>query len=186
MTSSSLVSSPAMSLPEIEFRVARSDDAAGFAVFAERVFRAAFGSYNTVADMDSYCAGAFGVARQRAEIADPARHTELVFADGELAAYFQLRSEPPPAFVTGAAPIEILRFYVDPRWHGRGVAQAMMDHVIALARGRGAGALYLSVWDRNDRAIAFYARYGFAQVGNKQFLLGTDLQVDNVMTRAIS
>lgn len=186
MTSSSLVSSPAMSLPEIAFRVARSDDAAAFAAFAERVFRVTFGPHHTTADMDSYCASAFGVERQRGEIADPLRYTELVFVDGDLAGYVQLRSGTPPACVTGAAPIEILRFYVDPRWHGRGVAQVMMDHVIALVRGRGAETLYLAVWHRNARAIAFYQRYGFVVVGSKQFLLGTDVQIDPVMVRALS
>jgi hypothetical protein len=38
----------------------------------------------------------------------------------------------------------------------------------------------------DHRAIAFYARHGFAQVGSAPFLLGTDLQIDPVMVRPLS
>ena len=169
-----------MSSLDVTFRPAVADDAAVLATFGERVFRDTFGPHNTAADMDAYCSGAFGLAKQRAELADPDRHTILA-TQGELVGYAQLRSGPPPAFVTGDAPVELLRFYVDGRWHGRGVAQAMMRHVIELVQRRGARTLYLSVWDRNHRAIAFYERLGFRLVGSKQFLLGADVQVDHVM-----
>jgi ribosomal protein S18 acetylase RimI-like enzyme len=172
--------------PAVAFRPAVTDDAAALAVFAERVFRDTFGPHNRVEDMDAYCGGAFGLARQRHELLDPARHTILAYLGGVLVGYAQLRTAPPPSFVTGEAPIEILRFYIDGQWHGRGVAQALMTNVIDTARQRAARTLYLSVWDLNHRAIAFYARYGFAHVGSRDFKLGADLQVDYVMMRRLA
>jgi len=186
MTMTTTSSSSRLSAPvRAAFRSATPDDAARLAAFAEATFRASFGPHNTAADMDAYCAGAFGSAQQRAELADPARRTELVTIDDELAGYAQLRSGPPPAFITGEAPIELLRFYIDQRWHGRGLAQSLMHHTLEVARRSGARTVYLSVWDRNDRAIAFYARQGFTLAGSKDFLLGADHQIDHVMTRAI-
>jgi len=96
-----------------------------------------------------------------------------------------LREGAAPACVGGAAPIELLRFYVDPAWQGRGVAQSLMDAVVAEATTRGAKTVWLGVWERNPRAIAFYAKSGFRDAGSQPFVLGTDRQTDRIMVRAI-
>ena len=59
---------------------------------------------------------------------------------------------------------------------------ALMERVKAEARARGAKTLWLGVWERNDRARAFYAKCGFADAGEHIFLFGTDPQTDRVMT----
>ena len=170
----------------VRFRTATTDDTAALAAFSERVFRETFGPHNRPEDMDAYCSSAFSLAQQRRELEDPDRHIVLAMLAGELVGYAQLCAEPAPAFVTGEAPIEIRRFYVDPRWHGCGHAHALMTEVMNAAQHRGARTLYLSVWDRNHRAIAFYAKYGFAHVGTKVFLLGADRQGDYVMMRPLA
>jgi hypothetical protein len=42
------------------------------------------------------------------------------------------------------------------------------------------------VWERNPRAIAFYHRWGFLDVGTTTFMLGHDLQTDRVMARRVA
>ena len=39
--------------------------------------------------------------------------------------------------------------------------------------------MWLGVWERNERAKAFYARQGFRQVGRQIFVVGSDPQTDN-------
>ena len=56
-----------------------------------------------------------------------------------------------------------------------------MRAVMVVAAATGAGAVWLGVWERNARAIAFYAKCGFADVGAHDFRLGDDLQTDRVM-----
>ena len=60
-----------------------------------------------------------------------------------------------------------------------------MRAVEEAAVSRGAGILWLAVWDRNDRARAFYAKSGFSDMGSKEFILGTDRQTDRVMARPL-
>lgn len=128
---------------------------------------------------------AFAREKLQRELADPDLHTVLAFARGELAGYSQLFAGPPPPCVTGPDPLELKRLYVDRRWHGSGVARTLMTHAIELAEARGAKTLHLAVWQHNHRAIAFYARYGFEQVGVARFQLGSDLQLDPVMMRSL-
>ena len=52
------------------------------------------------------------------------------------------------------------------------------------ARARGARELWLGVWERNERAQAFYRKCGFRKVGTQIFVVGTDPQTDHVMLRS--
>jgi GNAT superfamily N-acetyltransferase len=169
----------------LNVRLAGPDDAAAVGAFGERSFRETFGPDNRPEDMDAYCAATYAVDRQRAELAAPDRVTLLAEVEGVLTGYAQLRDGVAPACVTGPDPIELLRFYVDRRWHGQGIAGALMEQTVAQAVRRGRRTLFLAVWERNPRAISFYRKQGFRDVGSQPFQLGKDVQTDRVMVRAL-
>ena len=157
-------------------------DAAVLADLARTTFYDTFASTNDAADMALHLQRAYGVPQQTAELRDSGISTLLVERDGAAIAYAQIRDHHAPECVKGPATVELWRFYVHRDWHGRGVAQALMDRVKVEARQRGARTLWLGVWERNDRARAFYAKCGFADVGEHIFLFGTDSQTDRVMS----
>jgi GNAT superfamily N-acetyltransferase len=168
---------------EPAFRIRRPEpaDAAPLAELAARLFADTFAADNRPEDMAAHLADRFGVRQQSAEIADPGILTFVVEAAAGLIGYTQVRRAPPPDCVTGEAPVELGRFYVDRSWHGRGLAQRLMAVVRDAALALGGRTLWLTVWERNPRAIAFYAKCGFRDVGCQAFRLGADLQTDRVM-----
>jgi diamine N-acetyltransferase len=160
-------------------------DAGPLASFAARIFEDTFGSANDPGDMALHLSTAYGLAQQTRELSDPAIGTLLVEIDGALAGYAQIREGKAPDCVRGAGPIEIQRFYVDRRWQGRGLAQELMNAVRKAAAVRGGRTLWLGVWERNERAQAFYRKCGFTDVGSQPFMLGLDRQTDRIMSRAL-
>lgn len=154
-------------------RRATIEDAAALAGLGERTFRDAFAKDNRPDDLEMYVSGTYGEAQQRRELADPNGLAFVVENDGRLIAFAQLRRDR-----TG---IEIARFYVERHHHGAGLAHELMEAVKAAARAEGATRLWLGVWERNPRAIRFYEKCGFVDVGSHPFLLGTDLQTDRVI-----
>jgi len=169
----------------VTIRVADASDAAVLAELARTTFYETFAPTNNPADMALHLERAYGEAQQTAELNDPHITTLLVEEDGAAIAYAQIRDHHAPECVTGPAPIELWRFYLDRQWHGRGVAAALMTRVKDEARRRGARTLWLGVWERNGRAIAFYAKSGFVDVGEHIFLFGTDPQTDRVMAASL-
>jgi ribosomal protein S18 acetylase RimI-like enzyme len=161
-------------------------DAPALAELAARTFRDTFGAHNTPEDMALHLAASYGPALQAREIADPARITLVADHAGALVAFAQLRRGPAPPCVTGPTPMEIQRFYLAADWHGRGLAHSLMEHAFEVARADGAATIWLGVWERNPRAIAFYRKFGYTDVGEQTFVLGTDRQTDRVLTRALS
>jgi GNAT superfamily N-acetyltransferase len=160
-------------------------DAPTLAALARDTFYDTFASTNDATDMALHLDRAYGVAQQTAELTDPAVVTLLVEEGGQAVAYAQLRTGHVPECVTGPHAIELWRFYVTRDWHGRGVAQQLMERVVTEARQAGAETLWLGVWERNPRARAFYGKSGFADVGEHVFLFGTDPQTDRVMAKRL-
>lgn len=161
-------------------------DAAGLADLAARTFRDTFAADNNPEDLTVHMAQAYGPIQQGRELEDPDIATLLVDVGEELAAYAQLRRGPVPPCVTADAPIELWRFYVSQGWHGRGIAQALMRRVEEDAGRAGARTLWLGVWERNERAKAFYRKCGFVDVGTHVFMVGSDAQTDHIMVRPIA
>ena len=171
---------------QLTIRRATPADAPVVAELALRTFMEAFAADNHPDDVAAYTAKVYGVEQQAAEIADPRMITLLVEIGGVPAAYAQVRAGTPAEPVRDVPNvIEIARFYVDQPWHGRGVAHRLMDAVFDAARQLGGRALWLGVWERNHRAMAFYTRRGFRDVGTHEFIVGSDHQTDHVMFREL-
>jgi GNAT superfamily N-acetyltransferase len=164
-----------------EIRPARQEDAEGLSKIAERIFRDTFAPFNTPADMDLYSSQTFTPAVFAAAILDPDTDMLVAFHEDRPIAYAHLHSGEAPPEVTGPSPIELKRFYVLQAWHGSGLAKDLMKGVIDRSLERGARTLWLGVWEQNTRAIAFYRKLGFAEVGELIFVLGTDRQRDLMM-----
>lgn len=168
-------------MSELTIRRATVADAALVAELAARTFEETFASQNRPEDMEAHRARVYGEAQQRREIEDPDGLTLLVEMEGETIGYAQLRRGHAPPGYACEAPVEIGRFYVVHGWHGRGVAQALMAAARAAAIDLGGATLWLGVWERNPRAIAFYAKCGFRDAGSQPYIVGSDVQTDRVM-----
>jgi diamine N-acetyltransferase len=166
-------------------RRAVAEDASALAVLAERTFRDTFSSANDPRDMEHHCSTNFGPEVQLAEIQDPDVLTLLVEDDGELIAFAQVRVRSATECVAARRPSELYRFYVSTRWHGRGTARELMEQVLAAVTLASSDRIWLGVWERNDRAIAFYRKFGFEVIGEHTFQLGGDCQRDLVMSLEI-
>ena len=133
-----------------------------------------------------YMTIAFGPEQQRRELSDPAQTYLLAEHGGEIAGYALMRADgETPECVTTRPVVEIVRFYVDRPWHGKGVAPVLMGACEVEARRRGARAMWLGVWAHNVRAVGFYTKSGFRDVGSHHFVLGTDVQTDRIMAREV-
>lgn len=149
-------------------------------------FRAAFGAENRAEDLALHLAQSYSPSLQRAELLHPDIRTLVAEAADELAGCAQVRrGAAVPPCVPGPGPVELWRFYLDPSWIGRGIAMPLMEAALDAARDLGGRRCWLSVWERNPRAIAFYRKAGFSEAGTTVFHVGNDPQTDRVMVRAL-
>lgn len=161
-------------------QLAKPSDAEAIAAFADGSFTRTFGHIYDPADLAAFLAGWNPPGRVREQIASDDHDIALVRdAEGAILGYIKMGPvdfELPAGQPTGNA-VELHQLYVAEAAKGTGVAVALMDWGIAWARER-AAILYLSVFTENERAQAFYRRYGFYDVGRNAFRVGNHIDED--------
>lgn len=174
-------------MSDIVIRRGAVSDAAGLAAFAARTFAEAFGDYTGADDMQAHLAATYRPDLQARELTDPAVITLLALQDSRIVAYAQVRqNETPPACITLPAAVELQRFYADRTVRGTSLTTRLMECALDAARKLGGKYAWLGVWERNARAIAFYRKAGFDDIGCTHYVVGAERQTDRVFLASLS
>ncbi len=107
----------------------------------------------------------------------------LVLDGDDLAGVSELVMHSPPACVRVPDAIEISRFYIHAAYRGTGAADALLTSCEQHVRDLGRSTLWLCAWEHNPRAIAFYGKRGFAQVGTMDIVVEGVIFHDAVMLK---
>lgn len=89
----------------------------------------------------------------------------------------------------GAEPslVYLSKLYVDAKWHGTGLASALMEYALAEAVDTwGSVAAVLGTNRQNKRASRFYRRHGFRRAGTRTFNVGGREHHDTVFVRDLT
>lgn len=172
-------------IPGLTIRRGTVGDAGLLSELGARTFSETFAADNTPEDLAAYMNMSFSVAQLTAELEDPASTFLIAEVDGHAAGYARLHDGEPEKGVEGPKPVELVRLYVSREWLGRGIGEQLMRACIDEARQAGHETIWLGVWERNPRAQAFYRKWKFRAVGEHMFRLGSDLQRDILMERAV-
>jgi ribosomal protein S18 acetylase RimI-like enzyme len=169
-------------------RPALPADAQELACLGERLWRETYTGLIPQSNLDLHLAETFGPAIQAAELADPTCTTLVMSEGGVLLGYALLRDRGPEvaaATICFARALEVARFYLDASCHGTGAAQSLMQAVLDHAASTGHDGLWLQVWEQNPRAIRFYAKAGFVDVGEASFRIGEQVDRDRVLVQTL-
>jgi len=169
----------------LALRHASIEDASALAAFASKAFSDTYRGIDDPDEIAEYVAEHFNPEAVTKIIRDRVSTTLLAEIASQLVGYAVLKSVEAPSCVTGAKPIELARFYLDKEFIGKGIGASLMLLVHAEALRLGARTLWLSVYDRNVRAVSFYERFGFTRVGGKEFLFGGRVYIDPVYSAPV-
>lgn len=164
-----------------EIRKANSADAEALSDLGRRTFFETFEKDNTPEDMEMYLTANYSPAKQLAEINDPKRSIKIVWANGKAVGFSHMVAGVPHEAVQKTKSIELSKLYVDSKFHGQGLGRALMQECLTDAKALKFDSMWLSVWEKNEKAFAFYKAFGFNRVGQQIFVVGTDRQTDYIV-----
>lgn len=170
-----------MSEPAI--RRARPRDAEALAAIGARTFTETFGHLYPPQDLAGFLAEAYGVAKTRADLEDPARAAWLVEADGQAIGYAQVGPCALPHPEVTAASGELKRFYFLKGWQNRGLGKPLFAAALGWLLKDGPRDVWIGVWSENFGAQRFYAREGFEKVGEYGFQVGGTVDHEFILRR---
>jgi len=144
-----------------------------------------FEKHNTPENMKDYLEKAFNLKQLEMELANPFSEFFLVYMNDEVAGYLKVNIDTAQNEDMGDESLEIERIYINSKFQRHGLGKYLLHKAIDIAMARNKKKVWLGVWERNDNAIAFYQKQGFAQSGAHSFFMGNDEQVDFIMTRIL-
>jgi diamine N-acetyltransferase len=165
----------------MNIRHANVKDATLLSELGAKTFYDTFARDNTPENIKQHLENSFSAEIQLNELSQP-NTIFLIAQDGETAiGYAQLMMDSKEEYIKGRKPLEIRRIYASQEYIGKGVGRELMQASLAEARQRGCDCVWLGVWEKNPRAIEFYKKWGFVEVGSHIFTVGDDPQTDFIM-----
>lgn len=166
-------------------RPATVDDAPALADLGALVFRHTYGAAMPMAVLAAYLARSFTTTAVRQALNAADTNYLVATATERLIGYSKCSTTSPPACVQGENVGELVNLYIHPAYQGSGVGRQLLQQTIQAATVRRLTALWLCVWQANQRAIIFYQRFGFTIVGKIEVYVDGVVFDDWVMQRTI-
>jgi diamine N-acetyltransferase len=166
-------------------RKATELDAVLIADISHQTFYDAFAADNKPSDMEKFLKEQFPKGKLILEVSARENLFLLAYRNDEVAGYVKLRDSVFPPELGKTNALEIARIYTMKTMIGTGIGKALMQKCLDIAREQGKQVLWLGVWEKNNRAIDFYTKWGFEKFGETDFLLGDDIQRDWLMKKTI-
>ena len=167
----------------LEFIPCVPEDAKTLQELSVRTYYETFAHMNTPEDMDAYLKKAYDIDKLRSELTDPNSTFYFLYSDEKLAGYMKLNETPAQTDINDIASLEIERIYVSSEFQGEGLGRYLMEQAICIATERKKKYAWLGVWEKNEKAIRFYKKNGFYEIGTHTFVMGEDVQTDYVMRK---
>jgi diamine N-acetyltransferase len=103
-----------------------------------------------------------------------------------LLGFAEVRRDNAPSPIPGFTGSELVHLYVQPQAQGTGIGRELLQHAERCARQAGSGGVWLSAWEYNTRALAFYKRQRYEDVGHAQYVIQGQAFGNRILFRPIA
>lgn len=165
----------------IQLKLASIHDLEGIQKIGKQTFIETFSENNTPENMAKYIEESFNTNQLTEELSDPDSKFYLAYDDKRIIGYMKLNTGNAQTEMKTANSLEIQRIYVLKEYFGKSVGQLLFNKAIKIAMEGQREFIWLGVWEKNKRAIAFYEKNGFVEFAKHIFKLGEDMQTDLMM-----
>lgn len=166
----------------IEIRACTAADAPALSLVGQATFLESYADVLPGADILAHCAKQHAAGVYAEWLRSKAHRLWIAeMAEGKAPVGYAVLASPDLPVTASAGDLELKRIYLLHRFQGAGLGKGLLEAVSDGARAAGARRLLLGVYGRNRRAIAFYARQGFIQVGVRKFEVGANTYDDLVL-----
>ena len=163
-----------------QIRRAQPADANRLAVLAAQVFLHTYAIDGISPAIAQYVLEEMTPAKFTALLQNPAVFTSVAESGDNLLAFAVIHLDSVCPNATDAT-VELQTLYIQDHFVGKGIGHNVLVKMQELARLGADSRLWLTVNAKNARAIAFYQRQGYQELGTTEFVLGGVAHENHVM-----
>ena len=171
----------------LHIRRAVPDDAQLLSTLSAVTFFDTFNGTCTDEDIQGFIKTCFNKEQVFKELQDANDFYFIAFIDKEAVGYIRLKEEVSDVEVINKhRGIELKRIYVLKEYHSQKIGAQLMNFALDFAAEKKYELLWLGVWEHNEKAKAFYKKFGFEDTrAEHPFPIGNTPQTDNWLIKFI-
>ena len=124
--------------------------------------------------INNYMRMNFSVSNLIHELNDPSSHFFLLYHENQIAGYSKVMFNQVGECINTKKATYMSRLYLLKQFYNLGLGKQLFDYNVAYCKENHQKSIWLKVWVENEKAIAFYRKMGFKQVGLSDFKLSED------------
>lgn len=149
-------------------------------------FDETFRAQNKPENMEAYLTQAFTEEKIKKELSEENSQFFFIYAGDRRAGYLKINVGDAQTEEMGNEALEIERIYILKAFQNRGLGRILFDKAMDIADEMQASKIWLGVWEKNNKAIAFYKKLGFSEYGSHSFYMGDEEQTDIIMVKPLA
>ena len=174
-------------MQKIEVRKAKVSDAEIIALLGRVTFTETFGGlFRNINDLHDYYNKTFSVQKIRKSLKKVNNVFWVAFVNELPVGYAKLKLNSDSEFIEGKNTSQLQKIYVLKNFLAMKIGLKLQENLIVEAKKNKSNNIWLSVLHSNTRAINFYKKNNFTEIGNHNFQIGIENFEFIVMSKKLS
>lgn len=169
---------------EIEYRPAQAADLLKLSVLFKQVYIATYGVEGVSDEFANFITRQFSVERLEQLIARHPENLIVAVYKNNLVGVTEIEFDK-KCPVEGIVAPELNKLYILEWFCGKGIGRRLLEEAEQVVRAKGNDQLWLWVLDSNARAISFYSKHGYKDIGQASFRMEVNTYENRVMVKKL-
>lgn len=150
---------------------------------SKETFISTFKDSNTEENLKEYIEKAFSREKMLSEVLNENSVFYILYNEKIPVGYLKLNEGEGQSDIKDSNSIEIERIYIVKELQNKGIGKMLLDKAIEFALYKNKDYIWLGVWEKNEKAIAFYKKNDFKIISQHSFFMGEEEQLDYIMKK---
>lgn len=170
---------------EFIIRKVKPTDLINLIVLKQQVWISTYATEGIIEEYSSYVLSEFSIESVGKSIIDKNKLTIIATDEDRIIGCAEILLEPVSPNPSIEPCPEITTLYVLERFQGLGVGKQLLTECIKFIKEMNFEKTWLTVYSRNEKAIRFYDKQNFIQIGETDFQLGESKYKNHIMMKKI-
>ncbi|MFZ6875245.1 GNAT family N-acetyltransferase [Undibacterium sp. Di27W] len=170
----------------IQIRLATQADVLCLSVLATQVFLDTYATAGIRPAIAKEVLNSFSISAIAGLLEQHNTFFHVAERDGHLVGFSQITFGTRQELVTDTHPAELDRLYVQEPFTRMGLGGQLLHTAETSAARHGADVMWLTPWVHNNRALQFYARQAYTDIGSTHFFMDGEAHENRVLCKQLS
>ncbi len=171
---------------KIAIRKAKLSDVNNLAVLKQQVWISTYATEGLVDEFSNYVLSEYSASNVKMAIENTNSITLVAISNNGLVGCVEILLLPQSPIKQVEPCIEITTLYVLEKFQNKGIGKKLLNKAMKTIVNLKQNKMWLSVFYKNEKAIGFYQKQNFTQIGEKDFQLGKEKYKNYIMLRNIT